>query len=198
MKLWRAIKIEEKQAQIRKFIQSANLMFDVNLKSECGMGNKFSRSHVQSRRGGAAYSVSNSVCSTEPEILQVSVTRKENADSFVDLYNNITYAEAQNEITNQEVITCYDLFGKTLVDRYEYYKTNNPKRTTQALVNKEVSKQLPSTVSDTLLRKRKERTQKIYGLFSKIGENKIQHVKSITASSISKLSQVEIDAILIH
>ncbi|CAG8456750.1 4733_t:CDS:2 [Dentiscutata heterogama] len=29
IKLWRAIKIEEKQVQIRKFIQSANLMFDV-------------------------------------------------------------------------------------------------------------------------------------------------------------------------
>src|SRR5688572_1830220 len=28
------------------------------------MGNKFSRSHVQSRRGGAAYSVSYSVCSS--------------------------------------------------------------------------------------------------------------------------------------
>ncbi|UZO18737.1 uncharacterized protein OCT59_010049 [Rhizophagus irregularis] len=73
IKLWRAIRTEEKQVQICKFIQSANLMFDVNLKSktqvylykwECGMWNKFSRSHVQSRRGGATYSVSNSVCST--------------------------------------------------------------------------------------------------------------------------------------
>ncbi|CAG8571207.1 14520_t:CDS:1, partial [Racocetra fulgida] len=40
--------------------------------------------------------------STEPETLQVSVIRKENADNFIDLYNNITYAETQNEITNRD------------------------------------------------------------------------------------------------
>ncbi|CAG8690430.1 9531_t:CDS:1, partial [Racocetra fulgida] len=40
--------------------------------------------------------------STELETLQVSVIRKENADNFIDLYNNITYAETQNEITNQD------------------------------------------------------------------------------------------------
>ncbi|CAI2188019.1 12172_t:CDS:2, partial [Funneliformis geosporum] len=34
IKLWRAIKTEKKQVQICKFIQSANLMFDVNLKSK--------------------------------------------------------------------------------------------------------------------------------------------------------------------
>ncbi|CAG8796323.1 18238_t:CDS:2, partial [Gigaspora margarita] len=87
---------------------------------------------------------------------------------------------------------------KTLIDRYEYYKTNNPKHTAQALVNKEISKQLPTTISDTLLQKRKERAQKIYNLFSEIGENKIQHIKTISALSISKLSQDEIDTILVH
>ncbi|CAG8801230.1 23168_t:CDS:2 [Gigaspora margarita] len=87
--------------------------------------------------------------STEPETPQTPVVRKENADNFVDLYNNIATAEAQNEITNQEVITCYYLFSKALED-------------------------------------------------SEIGENKIKQVKSFTASSISKLSQDEIDKILVH
>ncbi|CAG8715647.1 5338_t:CDS:1, partial [Scutellospora calospora] len=52
--------------------------------------------------------------STEPETLQVSVTRKENTYNFIDLYNNITHAETQNEITNQDIITCYYLFDKAL------------------------------------------------------------------------------------
>lgn len=136
--------------------------------------------------------------STEPNTPLDPITRKENANNFVDLYNNITYAETQNEIINQDIVTSYYLFGKALIDRYEYYKSNNPKHTAQALVNKEISKQLPSTISNTLLRKRKERAQKIYNLFSEIGENKIQYLKSISALSISKLSQDEIDTILVH
>ncbi|CAG8794086.1 2605_t:CDS:2, partial [Cetraspora pellucida] len=35
---------------------------------------------------------------------------KENAYNFIDLYNNITHAETQNEKTNWDVITCYYLF----------------------------------------------------------------------------------------
>ncbi|CAG8845618.1 502_t:CDS:1 [Gigaspora margarita] len=89
--------------------------------------------------------------STEPETPQTPVTRKENANNFLDLYNNITYAENQNEIMNQEVITCYYHFGKALDNRYDHYKKSNPKRTAQALVNKEVRSQLPNSVSDDLL-----------------------------------------------
>ena len=92
----------------------------------------------------------------------------------------------------------YHAKNPTLENRYNYYKKNNLKRTAQALVNKEVRSQLPNSVSDDLLRKKKERAQKICELFIKIGVDKIQRVKSITASSISKLSQDEIDAILVH
>ncbi|CAG8492596.1 43315_t:CDS:1, partial [Gigaspora margarita] len=48
--------------------------------------------------------------STEPSTSQNPVIRKENANNFVDLYNNITLVETQNEIINQEVITTYYLF----------------------------------------------------------------------------------------
>ncbi|CAG8809364.1 11434_t:CDS:2, partial [Racocetra fulgida] len=57
----------------------------------------------------------------------------EPTNNFVNLYNNITYAETQNEIINQDIVTSYYLFGKALINRYEYYKTNNPKHTAQAL-----------------------------------------------------------------
>ncbi|CAG8678059.1 3305_t:CDS:2 [Gigaspora margarita] len=133
--------------------------------------------------------------STEPSTPQVLVTKKKNANNFVDLY---THAETENEIINREVITSYYLFGKALEDKYDHYKKNNPKRTAQALVNKEIKSQLPNSVSDDLLRKKKERAHKIYELFTEIGVDKIQRIKSITASSISKLSQDEIEAILVH
>ncbi|CAG8678758.1 11103_t:CDS:2 [Gigaspora margarita] len=63
--------------------------------------------------------------STEPKTSQVSVTRKKNANNFIDLYNNIIYAEAQNKITNWDVITCYYLFSKALSKQFEHYKKSN-------------------------------------------------------------------------
>ncbi|CAG8809399.1 14568_t:CDS:1, partial [Racocetra persica] len=75
--------------------------------------------------------------STEPETSQVSVTRKENAYNFIDLYNNITHAETQNQITNRDVITCYYLFGKALSERLEHHKKSNPPYASLLLVNEE-------------------------------------------------------------
>ncbi|CAG8758042.1 18475_t:CDS:2, partial [Racocetra fulgida] len=63
---------------------------------------------------------------TKHRTSQTSVVKKENANNFVNLYNNITTAEAQNEITNQEVIICYYHFGKALDNKYDYYKKSNP------------------------------------------------------------------------
>jgi hypothetical protein len=98
---------------------------------------------------------------------------KEGTGSFFDLYNAIINTEGQVEIANQDVIKSYYNFGKTLADRYEHYEENNPKRTAQTLVNEEVRKQLPVSVSDDALRKKKERALKIYKLFSEIGEHMI-------------------------
>ncbi|GES94877.1 hypothetical protein GLOIN_2v1788173 [Rhizophagus clarus] len=77
-------------------------------------------------------------------------------------------------------------FGKAFDRYFNNYKKDNPKRTAQALINKEVRKQLFDTVSDDVLRKKKERALKIFELFSEIGEDKIQRIKSFT-SAISKL-----------
>ncbi|CAG8753768.1 16875_t:CDS:2, partial [Racocetra fulgida] len=95
---------------------------------------------------------------------------KKNAVNFDNLYNNITNAETQNEITNQDVITCYYLI--------------------------KVRSQPSNSVNDDLLQKKKEWALKIYNLFSEIGIEKIQRVKSLTVSSKSKLSQDEINQIL--
>ncbi|CAG8460566.1 25695_t:CDS:2 [Racocetra persica] len=65
--------------------------------------------------------------STKPKAPQDFVIRKENAINFNNLYNNIIYAETQNEIINWKVITSYYLFSKALENRYNYYKKSNPK-----------------------------------------------------------------------
>ncbi|CAG8853785.1 6446_t:CDS:1, partial [Gigaspora margarita] len=83
--------------------------------------------------------------STESSTLQVFVTKKENANNFVNLYNKITHAETENGIINQKVITSYYLFGKALENKYNHYKNNNPKCTAQILVNKKVRLQLPNS-----------------------------------------------------
>ncbi|CAG8857550.1 9733_t:CDS:1, partial [Gigaspora margarita] len=134
--------------------------------------------------------------STEPSTPQDPVTRKENAVNFNDLYNNITNAETKNEITNQDVITCYYLFGKALSERLEHHKKSNPPYASLLLVNEEVRKQIPN-ITDTALWKKVERSRKLYTLFINIGEDKIQRVKSFSALTISKLRQEDIDNIIL-
>ncbi|EXX69030.1 hypothetical protein RirG_099620 [Rhizophagus irregularis DAOM 197198w] len=98
--------------------------------------------------------------------------------------------EGEEEIAKQNVIKSYYNFGKALEDHYDHYKKNNPKRTAQAL--------LPNSVSDDLFQKKKEWALKIYDLFSEIGEHMIQRIKSFSVASISKLSQNDIDHILVR
>jgi hypothetical protein len=67
-------------------------------------------------------------------------------------------------------------------------------RRTQRKLNDEVAK--PSNdPSKNAIKKRVESARKIYDLFSGIGVDKIQRVKTYSALRISKLSCDEIDAI---
>ncbi|CAG8856793.1 39923_t:CDS:1, partial [Gigaspora margarita] len=60
-------------------------------------------------------------------------------------------------------------------------------------VNDEIKKQLPDGTSKTTIRKRKERAQKIFHLFSKIGTDKIGRIKSFSALMIAKLTVDQIN-----
>ncbi|CAG8757125.1 13356_t:CDS:2, partial [Dentiscutata erythropus] len=104
-------------------------------------------------------------------------------------------AEEQVGTTNQEVIRSYFAFGKKLEDRFEYYKKSNRDRKAKKKLINEVTEQLPNDLSRNAIEKKLERARKIYYLFSNIGYEKIQLVKSYSALRISKLSWDEIDAI---
>ncbi|RHZ87789.1 hypothetical protein Glove_30g95 [Diversispora epigaea] len=116
--------------------------------------------------------------------------------NFTDLYDAIIKAEERIGSTNQEVIRAYFLFGKKLEEKLAEYIKTNKERKAQRLLTKEVSAQLPSDLSKNAVEKRIERARKIYDLFTTIGEDKIERVKSYSALRISKLSWDEIDAIV--
>ncbi|CAJ0847205.1 14447_t:CDS:1 [Entrophospora sp. SA101] len=130
--------------------------------------------------------------SSSNEIAPQSATTPGN---FAELYNAIINAEGRIGNVNQEIIKCYFTFGKKLEERLTEYKGTNKERRAQRKLFEEIEKQLPPDLSKNAIEKRIERARKIYDLFSNIGEDKIQRVKSYSALRISKLSWDEIDAI---
>jgi hypothetical protein len=115
---------------------------------------------------------------------------------FLKLYKDILDAEDASKKTAQDLILRYFHFGKALKDRYNFFRKTNPKRTSQGLVNNEARKQIPESVSESLLRKTKERAQKIYDMFSELGIDKIKRIKTFTVSTLTHISQEDIDYVL--
>lgn len=135
--------------------------------------------------------------STESPKTEVSVENPGGSpNSFLNLYNQIIKAEEYSKTSNQEVIRSYYNFGEQMTRRFEHYKLSYPKRIAEAKTNNEAIKQL-SGVSETAFRKRKERALRIYDIFSCIGTDKIERVRSFTAMTISKLSPEDIDYIIV-
>src|SRR5438045_1992138 len=119
-----------------------------------------------------------------------------NSRIFLTLYSKITNAEEKHENSNQDVIRAYYFFGEALYRHLDQHKKTNEERVTQELVNDEVREQLPKEVTKNALRKRTEKAQKIYDLFRRIGADKIQRVRTFSASRIAKLSSYKIDYVV--
>ncbi|CAJ0752721.1 591_t:CDS:2 [Entrophospora sp. SA101] len=62
--------------------------------------------------------------------------------------------------------------------------------------NSEVREHLLKNLNNAMVRKRTDTARKIYDVFSKLGENKIQQVKSFTASNFSDLTRSEVKCII--
>ena len=80
--------------------------------------------------------------------------------------------------------------------RLDQLKKTNEEHVAQESLNDEVRKQLPKEVTKNALRKRTEKARKIYDLFRRIGADKIQRVRSFSASRIAKLSGDKIDYVV--
>ncbi|RHZ86723.1 hypothetical protein Glove_46g13 [Diversispora epigaea] len=121
----------------------------------------------------------------------------ENNANFLFHYNKITYAESKNEIANREVIECYFNFGEAMRKRFEHYRNlNHGERACLALINEEIRKQIPDDITNDAMKKRKEKAGKIYDLFDSISKVKIRSIKSFSVSSISNLSQDNINYVI--
>jgi hypothetical protein len=114
--------------------------------------------------------------------------------NLTDLYNAILTAEEKNRATNQEIILRYYSFGEELENMFDRFKSLHRDRKAQRMLVKEVTKQLPSDLSKNTIEKRIERARKIYDLFSTIGFEKIQRVKT-PVSHIYGLSWEDIDTL---
>ncbi|CAG8489884.1 22583_t:CDS:1 [Racocetra persica] len=116
---------------------------------------------------------------------------------FLNLYTKITSAESEIQKPNQNIIIQYYNFGLGIAKRFKfYYEKSYNVNDANSEVKKEIEKQLPDGTSETTIRKRKERAQKIFHLFSKIGTDKIGRVKSFSALMISKLTVDQINHVI--
>ncbi|CAG8649587.1 1145_t:CDS:2, partial [Ambispora gerdemannii] len=89
--------------------------------------------------------------------------------NFLNLYQKIVDAEGINKKTSQDVIRHYFHFGKAIDERCNHYRKGYPKRTSEGKVGDDIRKQIPNSISESLLRKTKERALKIYDIFNEIG-----------------------------
>ena len=78
----------------------------------------------------------------------------------------------------------------------EYYKKFYVEHVAQQKVNDELRQQFSDDISWDNLRKTKEKARKIYNLFSKIGEEKITRIRSISAWDILKINSNDIQDII--
>ena len=121
----------------------------------------------------------------------------ESASNFLQLSERIDHAETKNEEASRGLIFSYFNFGEAIFKRYKELKLEHGKDGSQALVKKEVRMAIPETkCSDEALRKKTERSEKVYKLFNTIGKEKIVRIRTIPPSFILNLTEDEIKYVM--
>ena len=119
------------------------------------------------------------------------------ASIFLQLSNRIDNAKTKNKDASQGLIYSYFDFGEAIFKRYKELKPEHGKNRSKVIVRKEVRKVIPKTkCSDKVLRKRTERSKKIYKLFSSIGKERIAWIRSILPSYVLNITKNEIKYVM--
>ena len=121
--------------------------------------------------------------------LQSSVSEMDvNSLDFLDLYNKIGTAEDNLRRTTHDLIRCYYNFGQATKQLFDHFRKTCNEDVSNAKVNDRIMSQIPvqDKLTETNLRKRKERGKKIFRLFSNVGGiEAIEQLKSFNATTIS-------------
>ncbi|CAG8480277.1 19200_t:CDS:2 [Racocetra fulgida] len=132
--------------------------------------------------------------------LTSSPCKQADSSSFAHLYEKLRDAEDFADRAVQEAIICYCQFGKALIQRRgeiaSERQVDPESNAVSRVLNMEVRAQLPADTSDALLWKRIEQAKKLWKLFDAIGMDKIYRIHSFSVSSISKMTNKEIQYII--
>ena len=169
---------------------------------ELGASTKKSSSKKVKKTGGKKVSstlkklieelLTNDIVPVPGESLEETNVTNEAGGIFLQLFNRINNAETKNENASRGLIFSYFNFGEAVYKRYKELKPSYGKDGSEALVKKEVRETIPETkCSDEALRKRTERSEKMYKLFNSIGKEKIARIRSIPPSFILNLTADE-------
>jgi len=204
--------VSSKQAssttQKKRSREDSNKSYEAPLSSASTSGKKTKKTKkpVDRNQSPTLQRLIRELTTTDPgdeEILQTEPASESNNDSniFLNLYNKIVAGEDQLKKTTQDVLRHYFDFAEAMKKRYDHYRLNHEDLASQSLVEDDVQKQLPKDISEEALRKRIERAQKVYGLFSSInvdmGRAMIGRIKTFSLSSITALSKEDIKYVIV-
>ena len=132
--------------------------------------------------------------------LQSSVSEMDvNSLDFLDLYNKIGTAEDNLRRTSHDLLRCYYNFGQAIKQLFDHFRKTCNEDVSNAKVNDRIMNQISvqDKLTETNLRKRKERGKKVFKLFSNVGGiEAIDRLKSFNATTILNLSPDDVDFLI--
>ncbi|CAG8837338.1 10087_t:CDS:1, partial [Gigaspora margarita] len=135
-----------------------------------------------------------------PITLQLSISEMDVSSlDFLDLYNKIDTAEDNLQRTTYDLIRCYYNFGQAIKQLFNHFRKTCNEDVSNARVNDRIRDQISvqDKLTETNLRKRKERGKKVFRLFSNVGgKEAIERIKSFNATTILNLLPDDVDFII--
>jgi hypothetical protein len=132
--------------------------------------------------------------------LQSSVSEIDvNSLDFLELYNKISTAEDNLRRTTHDLIRSYYNFGQAIKLLFDHFRKTCNEDVSNAKVNDRIMNQIPvqDKLTETNLRKRKERSKKVFRLFSNVGGiEAIERLKSFNATTILNLSPDDVNFLI--
>ncbi|CAJ0748121.1 2796_t:CDS:2 [Entrophospora sp. SA101] len=127
------------------------------------------------------------------------ITRDFETQDIICLYQNACVAEKDAIEANQSEISCWCLYAKRFKGMVKDFMINDEigEKKVKGRVYDFIIKQVPGIKHGNLC-KQTQKALKIYNLFEKIGINKIQHIKTYSADTISRFTNLQIQTIIDH